>query len=107
MNKVICEFASFYLSTINNNFVDINTKNSMNFIAERYSLAKHGSIKDIKLFSKMIVETIFFEMGNSKSNFRETLSIAKKDNGLIVLMTPGYRNVKSFANIMFDIALHI
>jgi len=33
------------------------------------------------------------------------LKIAKQDNDYIVLMTPGYRNVKASANLMFDIAL--
>jgi hypothetical protein len=62
-------------------------------------------MKDIKIFSNMIIRNLFQEIDNPQSKFRKILEGAKQDNDYIVLMTPGYRNVKSSANIMFDIAL--
>lgn len=93
--------------TINNENTFINMHNSKNvdLLTKQYSLAKYGSIKDIKVFANMIIKKMFQEIDNHKSKFRNMLEIAKQDNDYIVLMTPGYRNVKSSANIMFDIAL--
>lgn len=95
-----------YLSVNKDNiFINKITNEDMSLLAENYSLAKYGSMKDIKIFANMIIENIFNEIESPKSTFRTMLNIAKKNNDYIVLMTPGYRNVKSSANIMFDIAL--
>ncbi len=88
-----------------NNFTDINTCEDKHVLIQQYSLAKYGSIKDIQIFANIIIKTLFQEIDNPKSEFRNVLKIAKQNNDYIVLMTPGYRNVKSSANIMFDIAL--
>ena len=93
--------------TINdqNDFIDMRNYEDMSQLAKQYSLAKYGSIKDIKIFSNMIIKNVFREIDNPKSEFRNILEIAKKNNDYIVLMTRGYRNVKASANIIFDIAL--
>lgn len=88
-----------------NNFINMNNSKEMNLLTKRYSLAKYGSIKDINFFANMIIKKMFQEIDNHKSKFRNMLEIAQQDNDYIVLMTPGYRNVKSSANIMFDIVL--
>lgn len=88
-----------------NNFINMENYDDMNLLAKQYSLAKYGSIKDIKIFSNMIIKNVFQEIDNPQTEFRKILEVAKQDNDYIVLMTPGYRNVKSSANIMFDIAL--
>ena len=93
--------------TINseNNFINMKNYDDMSLLTEQYSLAKYGSIKDINIFAYMIIKNVFQEIDNPQSEFRKILEIAKQKNDYIVLMTPGYRNVKSSANIMFDIAL--
>lgn len=93
--------------TINdkNDFIDMRNYEDLSLLAKQYSLAKYGSIKDIKIFSNMIIKNVLREIDNPKSEFRNILEIAKKGNDYIVLMTPGYRNVKASANIIFDIAL--
>jgi len=88
-----------------NNFIDINTSENKNLLIQQYSLAKYGSIKDIQVFANIIIKTLFQEIDNPKSEFRNILKIAKQNNDYIVLMTPGYRNVKASANLMFDIVL--
>ena len=100
------QITSSYL-TLNsdNNFINMKNYEDMSFLAKQYSSAKYGSMKDIKIFANMIIKNIFQEIDTPQSKFREMLDIAKKNNDYIVLMTPGYRNVKSSANIMFDIAL--
>jgi len=98
--------ASCYLSLDkDNNFIDFETDKYVKLLTEKYSLAKHGSIKDIRFFANMIAKKVFQEIENTESRLRKILDIVKKNNDYIVLMTPGYRNVKSSANIMFDIAL--
>ena len=88
-----------------NNFINMKNSDNMSSLTKKYSLAKYGSMKDIKIFAKMIIQNILNEIDNPKSEFRMMLNTAKINNDYIVLMTPGYRNVKSSANIMFDIAL--
>ena len=100
------QISSCYLTINNKNtFINMNNSTNVDLLTKQYSLAKYGSIKDIKVFANMIIKKMFQEIDNHKSKFRNMLEIAKQDNDYIVLMTPGYRNVKSSANIMFDIAL--
>ena len=89
----------------NNNFIDIDNKKNVNLLVQQYSLAKYGSIKDIKFLANMITKKLFQEIDNPQSKFRNILEIAKQDNDYIVLMTPGFRNVKASANLMFDFVL--
>lgn len=91
----------------NNNFIDLETSIKMISLVESYSLAKYGSMKDIRNISKIIINSIFTEIDNPQSEFRKILEKAKKNNDFIVLMTPGYRNVKSSANIIFEIVLPV
>lgn len=91
----------------NNDFIDLKTTEQMNTLAKSYSLAKYGSIKDIKILSNMLVKSIFIEIDDLHSELRIMLETAKKNNEYVVLMTPGYRNVKSSANIIFKILLPI
>lgn len=101
------QISSYHL-TINsskNHFINISNNENVDLLTKQYSLAKYGSIKDIKFFANIIIKNLFQEIDNPQSEFRNILKIAKQDNDYIVLMTPGYRNVKSSANIMFDIAL--
>jgi len=97
---------SRYILTIKDEkFIEQKSMEDISTLIKHYSMAKYGSIKDIKLFANIIVASIFKEIDNLKSDFRRILEVAKKNDDYIVLMTPGYRNVKSSANIMFDIAL--
>lgn len=91
----------------NNDFIDLETTEQMNTLAKSYSLAKYGSIKDIRILSNMLVKSIFIEIDDLQSELRIMLETAKKNNEYVVLMTPGYRNVKSSANIIFEILLPI
>ncbi len=100
------QISSCYLTIDNNNnFINVNNNANMSSLVHQYSFAKYGSIKDINIFANMIIKNIFQEIDNPKSQFRKILEIAKQENDHIVMMTPGYRNVKASANIMFDIAL--
>ncbi|HIP11124.1 MAG TPA: hypothetical protein EYG73_00260 [Arcobacter sp.] len=99
---------SYYLSIDeNDNFIDLDTSIKMTSLVESYSLAKYGSMKDIQNISKIIIKSIFTEIDDLGSELRKILEKAKKNNDFIVLMTPGYRNVKSSANIMFETVLPI
>ena len=100
------QISSYKLSINNiNTFIDYDTNENKTFLSDKYSLAKYGSMKDIKYFSSIIAKSVIEEIDNIHSDFRIMLEIAKEKNDYIVLMTPGYRNVKSSANIMFNLAL--
>ncbi len=86
-----------YINTINNG--------NINLLVKKYSMAKYGSFKDIKILANIIIKNIFKEIDNKQSKFRNILELAKNNNDHIVLITPGYKNVKSSANIIFDIVL--
>jgi len=107
INKVNTNrFSSYHLSLDRNNqFTSSDIDENVGLITEKYSLAKHGSIKDIKFFANMLIRSVFQEIDNTQSKFREIIDTVKRNGDYIVLMTPGYRNVKASANIMFDIAL--
>jgi len=97
---------SSYFLTIdkNSNFIDKNDTNKT-LLAEQYSLAKYGSYKDIEYFAKNIAKTVISEIIKPNSELRNIFEVAKANNEYVVLMTPGFRNVKASANIMFEIAL--
>ena len=99
-------FTCYYLSVDSKNkFINLNTNEDASSLVEKYSLAKYGSLIDIKFLANMITKSVFQEIENTQSEFRKMLETVKQNDDYIVLMTPGYRNVKSSANIMFDISL--
>lgn len=97
--------ATYYLSMKNGQFLDLKTLESADFIADRYSLAKNGSIEDIHFFAKIIAQEINKEIDDTNSSWFKMFEDAKLHDDTVVLMTPGLRNVPSSANIMFEIAL--
>lgn len=101
------KLTNYYLTILNDKFIDIKTKKDETNLIESYSFAKHGSIKDIKIFSNIIINTFFSLLEDKNNELSKLFEIAKENNDYVVLMTPGYRNIKSSANIMFDLALPI
>lgn len=102
------KLSKFYLTIIDGiKFIDQKNNEDKTELLKKYSLAKYGSFKDIKVFAKIIVDNFFEVLLNKNNELSRVFEEAKNNNDYVVLMTPGYRNVKSSANIMFDIALPI
>ena len=80
----------------------------MSDFAEIYSSAKYGSMKDIKFLAQLIVKTFIESVNTPQSQLNTVLcQAAQDDSSHVVLMTPGYRNVKASVNLIFDIALPV
>ena len=101
------KISNYYLSFLVEKFINIETQEDNTHLIESYSLAKYGSIKDIKVFANIIVKNFFRLLEEGNNSLTSLLEIAKANDDFIVLMTPGYRNIKASANIMFDLALPI
>lgn len=86
-------------------FIDLNNSQDASLIARKYSLAKYGSIEDIRFFSKVIIQEICREIEDTNSCWFQMFEEAKSNQDNVVLMTTGWRNVPSTANVMFEIAL--
>ena len=99
------KISDYVLTVANDKFIDKSTKKDISNVMKKYSMAKYGSMKDIIFFANIIVDSIYCKIDDLESDFRKNLEIARDCNDYIVLMTPGYKNVKSSANIMFEIAL--
>ncbi len=96
---------SQHISFEKRQFVDICTGLSKTVLAEKYSSAKYGSMKDIKFFAGLIVDLFDRLIGTPGTAFRRMLEEAAENEDYIVLMTPGFRNVKASANLIFELAL--
>lgn len=101
------KISDYYLSVSDEKFIDMKTQEDNTYLMESYSLAKYGSIKDIKIFANIIVKNFFKLLEEGDNNLTKLLKTAKENDDYVVLMTPGYRNIKASANIMFDLALPI
>lgn len=86
-------------------FINLKTRDPINNLAASYSLAKYGSYKDLKFFAQKIVERFYVDIDNPISTIRNFFQNFRPKADYVILMTPGYRNVKASGNIMFDIAL--
>lgn len=74
-------------------------------LTSAYSLAKYGSYKDLKYFARKIVRRFYEDLDSSGTLIRIFFENLCPHNDRVILMTPGYRNVKASGNIMFDLAL--
>lgn len=101
------KISDYYLSVSDEKFINMKTQEDNTILMESYSLAKYGSIKDIKIFANIIVKNFFKLLEEGDNNLTKLLKTAKENDDYVVLMTPGYRNIKASANIMFDLALPI
>jgi hypothetical protein len=86
-------------------FVTRDTGKDEGELAQCYSRAKYGSMKDICQLAGYIVELFSNVLNMPGSEWGNMFELARENDDTVVLLVPGSRNVESAANIIFDIAL--
>lgn len=98
--------AVYHLTKDNNGqFVHASGQENAEAIVRRYSRAKYGSISDIHFFADMVIRVLSSALDDVRSDWRTMFETAKTGGDQVVMMTTGWRNVPSTANIMFDIVV--
>ncbi len=86
-------------------FRDMKTGNDASALVESYSRAKYGSVNDIQYWAGVLINYLSNELDNPNSNWYELFKNAKIFGDNVVLMTTGWRNVPSTANVIFEIVV--
>lgn len=102
LSKVICNFDM----TQNESGDFVSYKGDcLKSIANKYSLAKHGSYVEIKFFADQLSNLFIQELMKENSNWRKLFLKAQENNERVVLFIPGSRNIDSTSNLTFELAL--
>ena len=86
-------------------FITEDKKEEAEEFARVYSRAKHGSLKDIKMLARYVVEVFKVELDKGNTSLANIFKSAQLNDEVIVLLVPGSRNIESASNLIFDIAL--
>jgi hypothetical protein len=71
-----------------------------------YSRAKYGSIADIRYMADLVIKRLSEELDSPDSHWSRLFTEARVNGDNIVLMTTGWRNVQSTANVLYDIVVN-
>jgi hypothetical protein len=74
-------------------------------LARIYSRAKYGSIEDIRFLAGIVITMLSQALDDPGSHWRRLFATAKANGDNVVLMTTGWRNVPSTANVLYDIVV--
>ena len=70
-----------------------------------YSRAKYGSIADIRFLADLVIERLRMELQAPDSDWRRLFEGALAAGEQVVMLTTGWRNVPSTANVLFAIVV--
>ena len=87
------------------NFYDFKLNTPIGQLLETYSKAKYGSIEDIRLLAEIVISNLSQALDYPDSHWRKMFEEARLDDGNVVMMTTGWRNVPSTANIIYEIVV--
>jgi hypothetical protein len=97
--------ATHLTRTAEGRFVDMTSRTDVTELARSYSRAKHGSIEDIRRLAGMVVSMLERALLDPGSEWRRMFEHARAHSESVVLMTTGWRNVPSTANVLYGIVL--
>jgi hypothetical protein len=86
-------------------FQDMRGERDVSSLTEIYSRAKHGSMIDIRFLAGELIGYLCKELDTPDSNWLNLFQKAKSCDDRVVLMTTGWRNVPSMANILYEIVV--
>lgn len=86
-------------------FYNMLTGNDASELAGIYSRAKYGSVDDIRYLARSLVDYLHAELDNPCSRWTAMFEEAKASGDCVVMMTTGWRNVPSAANVLYDIVV--
>lgn len=88
-----------------NGFRDMRSGASASALTAIYSRAKYGSQKDIRFLAGLVINYLERQLDDPASHWARLFTNARKLNDNVVLMTTGWRNVPSTANVLYDIVV--
>ncbi|CAG9269778.1 phosphoribosyltransferase family protein [Paraburkholderia caribensis] len=86
-------------------FRDMDSGADATALARIYSRAKYGSISDIRTLADQVIGHMSSELDRADSHWARLFGEAEANGDSIVLMTTGWRNVPSTANVLYDIVV--
>lgn len=86
-------------------FVDMVTGADATALARRYSRAKHGSIEDIRFLAAMVTRALSAALDDPASDWRRLFESARNQGENVAMMTTGWRNVPSTANVLYALVV--
>lgn len=84
-------------------FRDMTTGADASTLAGIYSRAKYGSTSDIRYIARELIDYLCRELDRSDSQWSTLFRNAKACGDNVVMMTTGWRNVPSTANVLYEI----
>lgn len=97
--------ALHYLTRRDGLFRDMESGADATALTRIYSRAKYGSIDDIRALASRIVEHLSRELDCADSHWARLFDEANANGDSVVMMTTGWRNVPSTANVLYDIVV--
>jgi hypothetical protein len=88
-----------------NGFRDMGSGASASALTAIYSRAKYGSQKDIRFLAGLVINYLERQLDDPASHWARLFAGARELNDNVVLMTTGWRNVPSTANVLYDIVV--
>lgn len=86
-------------------FNDINTGLDASDLVGAYSRAKYGSVEDIRFLARMVISNLSQALNSPDSHWSRLFRTAKEHGDNVVLMTTGWRNVPSTANVLYEMVV--
>ncbi|MFN3732080.1 hypothetical protein [Comamonas testosteroni] len=86
-------------------FHDMRTGRDAGELAAIYSRAKYGGVDDIRYLARCLVNYLQDELDDPYSKWTVLFRDAKANGECVVMMTTGWRNVPSTANVLYDIVV--
>lgn len=96
---------SYLTRDANGHFVHVDDRSDAQALARRYSMAKYGSIADIRFFAGMMIRMLRQQLDAPDSPLSRMFNAARANDEQVVMLTTGWRNVPSTANILYDIVV--
>lgn len=88
-----------------NGFRDMSSGASASALTAIYSRAKYGSQKDIRFLARLMINYLEQQLDDPASHWARLFTSARDLNDNVALMTTGWRNVPSTANVLYDIVV--
>jgi hypothetical protein len=86
-------------------FLDMITGADASKLAGIYSRAKYGSVSDIHYLARELIDYLCGELDSPGSQWSNLFRNAKACGDNVVMMTTGWRNVPSTANVLYEIVI--
>lgn len=86
-------------------FRDMATGRDATVLAGIYSRAKYGGVQDIRYLARQLIDYLCSELDNPDSQWSYLFQNAKACGDNVVMMTTGWRNVPSTANVLYGLVV--